>query len=133
MKLASSVAASALNSVTKPDERTEDQYRSEVVSYVESWRKVIDQLTERTYTTTGVGRFRVRLINPTKRTFERVVLEVTIPGDVWALSDYESDDPDPLPSRPHKFGERRLYDMNFGHVTPLLLSRGVHPNELDTG
>jgi hypothetical protein len=109
---AASTMAFAINVLSEPDKRTEAEYRSEVNSYIELCRKAIDQGTDHTYMATGLGRFCVRLHNPSKRTFERVQLEVTIPGKVWAFRHRDRDDPDPFPLRPRKFGERRQFDMN---------------------
>lgn len=115
----------AFNMFSEPDKRTEDGYRREVESYLECCRDVISQSTERAYLRQNIGRFRIRLHNPTDRTYERVQVEVTIQGKIWAKLASDSNDPDPFPSRPRKFGQGRVFDTSIasiGMISPALLS-----------
>lgn len=89
---------------TRPENRMQDQYREEVQRYLSDYREYLSEKLRRRYIESA-GLLRVNLHNPTDRTFEDVLAEVYLPGEVEALD--PSDEPevqDYAPERPREFG-----------------------------
>lgn len=93
--------------MSDPDQRTAEEYCSEVEQYLTECRKCFDERLLWGYVKSGIGRLRIALVNPTGRVFENVQVEVYLPGKVEASDPEGINEPNySLPSRPRAFGER---------------------------
>lgn len=93
--------------LSDPDQRTPEEYRSEVGRYLTRCQDFLDKWLCWEYVKSGIGRLRITLVNPTNRVFEDVQVEIYLPGMVKALDVDEMDEPvDSPPSRPRAFGTR---------------------------
>ena len=99
----------AAQMLSDPDQRTVEEYRSEVEQYLIRCQRFFDEWLSWEYAKSGIGRLRVTLVNPTGRALENVQVEVYLPGKVKALDPDQDGVNEPaysLPSRPRAFGVR---------------------------
>jgi hypothetical protein len=93
--------------MSDPDQRSAEEYRSEVEQHLIRYREFFDEWLLWEYVKSGIGNFKVTLVNPTGKVFEDVQVEVYLPGKVEASDPEEVDEPhDSPPRRPKAFGER---------------------------
>jgi hypothetical protein len=93
--------------MSDPDQRSAEEYRSEVERHLIRYREFFDEWLIWEYVKSGIGKLKVTLINPTGKVFEDVQVEVYLPGKVEASDPEEVDEPyDSPPHRPRAFGER---------------------------
>jgi hypothetical protein len=110
------LANGMLNSMSEPEDRTEDEYRKEVGAYIE---RATDRMREYVLWREIESRsatFRVAIHNATDRNYAAVEVEVYVPGDVHG---FDPDDIDEvrgnIPQRPRAFGTRKPRNLGFGY------------------
>ncbi len=107
------------SSVLLSDSRSPSAYEAEISTYLEQAHVRWQALALQSAIQRGLGEVRVELRNPTRANWERVELELRVPGGVEVFLD----DEDPFavldaPTAPKEFG-----DQNFLAARPVPLSR----------
>ena len=102
---------------SKPDRRTDEQYREEVAYYLEKGRDYFATLVAYRHANSG-GLVSLELVNDSLRSYSGVHVEVKIPGKITALNPDGLREPEP-PARPRKRGKRVPF-----HPVPYLQESG---------
>ena len=93
--------------MSDPDQRSAEEYRSEVERHLVRYREFLDDWLLREYVKSGIGNLKITLVNPTGKVFEDVQVEVYLPGKVEASHAEDVDEThNSPPRRPRAFGER---------------------------
>jgi len=108
------------NMLSNPDKRTEEQFRDEVESYIDTLHRYIGEKIDHNYRVSGFGLMRITLVNPTERTFERVQLEVNVSGKTH-LTLGSGDEDLSVPEPPRPFGQRDPLNYGTGFLHPAVI------------
>jgi len=93
--------------MSDPDQRSAEEYRSEVEQHLIRYREFLDERLLWEYVNSGIGNLKLTLVNPTSKVFEDVQVEIYLPGNVEASDPEDVDESyDFPPRRPRAFGER---------------------------
>lgn len=105
-RTASLAALSIGDKMTRPEDRPPAQYRRQVAAYLDEAEQHLLAVLLHDQVAAGMSLLRLRLVNPTDRNWERVKVEVHVPGAVDALDPEAVEEPPDMPRRPRRFGER---------------------------
>lgn len=89
----------------RTDRRTEAEYRAEVSAYLDEAEAGLAEWLLCAEVQQGVGALQLSVINRTDRNYDRVLIEVYLPGKVSALDPEQVGKPEPLPGPPRPLGE----------------------------
>jgi len=89
----------------RADRRTEEDYRNEVSAYLDKAEGGLAEWLCYAEVCEGVGALQLSVTNETDRNFDRVLVEVFLPGQVSAVDPERIEEPEPLPAPPRPFGE----------------------------
>ena len=82
-------AAAALGPVTRPEDRTPEEYDGQVESYLASARAGIAALAAEKAVSSRLNVVRLALRNRTADNYEEVAVDVYLPGDAWAYNNLD--------------------------------------------
>jgi hypothetical protein len=121
MDAQSKALSGVFDATSLPEDRTEEQYRSEVERYLERLAKRMREQVLREEVRTALSTVRVEIRNATDRNYVAVEVEAYIPGDVHGVDPRRVSRAAGPPSRPRAFGTGRphkAFDYGYGLALP---------------
>ena len=111
--------SSTINLFSRPEDRTPQQYRAEVVAYIDRARAAVSHRLTQEFVAARFGRIQAELTNGTDRPFESVIVELRLPLGVEVFTEtVPKRERESIPPRPREFGKREM--TNVGYMTPSL-------------